>query len=434
MDFGVLCSENRETPPITLTHVSMVRQVRAPTEYRDDSSDNDSFYSAKTDLSSDDDDVASLPPVPFELGNRTSSSRRLSIFCTVDLTEGPSVVIDLSSDDDNEYNDDDHNLLPIEDTSETEDSPIINVRSVRKPFVISDGESDGEIEVVRRKITFENEVIEIKSSSDEANNNDDGNNDSSDSNDDSDDDSIGPLVRRTQQKLKIVDSDESDDNKENHISIQTDNSAIYSPAAISTEHQLTLLKTPSRNIIVHTPVASKPPRTVYRSAKSSFKQPKPHFDREKESDRMYTEYNQRVFDGQLDFVKLHWNKRLNKTAGQAKHTNGQYSIELSWKVVDDLDRLKNTLAHEMCHIAVWFYHGFNHPPHGKIFMSFGMRFKMFYEELTVSRSHTYEINYKFQYLCQKCGHAYGRHSRSIDVERFRCGNGCGGLLKLQKNI
>ena len=63
-----------------------------------------------------------------------------------------------------------------------------------------------------------------------------------------------------------------------------------------------------------------------------------------------------------------WNKKLKTTAGITrtrltvkKNTLGEivdepiYSatVELSDKVVDNMDRLRQTLAHELCHAGAW---------------------------------------------------------------------------------
>jgi DNA-directed RNA polymerase subunit RPC12/RpoP len=51
-------------------------------------------------------------------------------------------------------------------------------------------------------------------------------------------------------------------------------------------------------------------------------------------------------------------------------------------------------------------------------------------DLVVTTCHNYEIAYKFTYLCTVCGRKHGRHSKSVDLERHRCG-GCGGRLRLE---
>lgn len=43
------------------------------------------------------------------------------------------------------------------------------------------------------------------------------------------------------------------------------------------------------------------------------------------------------------------------------------TIELSSKVIDTELKLRNTLAHELCHIAAWILSGEIRPPHGGAF-------------------------------------------------------------------
>lgn len=42
-------------------------------------------------------------------------------------------------------------------------------------------------------------------------------------------------------------------------------------------------------------------------------------------------------------------------------------IELATKVVDTIEKLRNTLVHEMIHAAVWILDHDNKNPHGKLF-------------------------------------------------------------------
>lgn len=55
-----------------------------------------------------------------------------------------------------------------------------------------------------------------------------------------------------------------------------------------------------------------------------------------------------------------------------------------------------------------------------------------YPRRAVTRCHTYDIAYRFHYTCATpaCGHVYGRHSRSIDTEKLRCGRCGDGRLVL----
>lgn len=41
-------------------------------------------------------------------------------------------------------------------------------------------------------------------------------------------------------------------------------------------------------------------------------------------------------------------------------------MELSSKVLDNRDRLRLTLAHELCHVAAWLIDHVARPPHGEV--------------------------------------------------------------------
>jgi len=71
---------------------------------------------------------------------------------------------------------------------------------------------------------------------------------------------------------------------------------------------------------------------------------------------------------------LIWNKRLLRTAGFCAYKKNRANpedrtarIELSTKVCDSGERVRDTLIHEMCHAAVWLLNGVNggHGPYWK---------------------------------------------------------------------
>ena len=106
-------------------------------------------------------------------------------------------------------------------------------------------------------------------------------------------------------------------------------------------------------------------------------------------------------------------------------------IELSSKVIDDSHKLRQTLAHELCHAAAWLLEASNKPPHGPAFRAWAQRCMAACPELDVRTCHAYEIAFAFRYKCATgwCGAEYGRHSASIDVAAKACGV-CGGKLAL----
>jgi hypothetical protein len=103
--------------------------------------------------------------------------------------------------------------------------------------------------------------------------------------------------------------------------------------------------------------------------------------------------------------------------------------------VDTEDKLKNTLCHEMCHVAAYLINGVSNPPHGDVFKAWAARGMRVFPDLNIQTCHNYEINYKYTYVClgEGCGRTYGRHSKSIDTALKRCGY-CHGALMLQPKL
>ncbi|KAJ8390069.1 hypothetical protein AAFF_G00110830 [Aldrovandia affinis] len=164
----------------------------------------------------------------------------------------------------------------------------------------------------------------------------------------------------------------------------------------------------------------------------SFKQ-----NKEGLTSRLYQLYNSSVFDGKLPSdMSVSWNKKLRKTAGycitgQERAGGSRYArIQLSEKVCDSADRLRDTLVHEMCHAATWLINEVR-DGHGPFWKVYAHKAKLAHPELPmVTRCHSYDINYKFQYQCSRCKNTIGRHSKSLDTQRFVCALCTGQLVLL----
>ena len=142
-------------------------------------------------------------------------------------------------------------------------------------------------------------------------------------------------------------------------------------------------------------------------------------------------------------VKIIWSKKLNTTAGRANwkretmrpSTGGMdgepapityrhyAAIELAEKVIDDEDRLRNTIAHEFCHLVNFMISNVRTNPHGKEFKQWGEKVTRVFGDrgIVVTTKHSYTIDYKNVWECENCGMEFKRHSLSIDPERHRCG-------------
>ncbi|XP_066981869.1 uncharacterized protein [Macrobrachium rosenbergii] len=167
-----------------------------------------------------------------------------------------------------------------------------------------------------------------------------------------------------------------------------------------------------------------------------------NFKKKKEElcQKLYSYYNEHVFSDKLPYVmSIKWNARLTKTAGYCYYQidrtkpNGRGArIELSSKVIDVPERLRDTLIHEMCHAAAWIISGYK-DGHGPLWKSWAAKARSVFPELpAITTCHSYEINCKYTYRCTKCSYSIGRHSKSLDTERKVCGL-CFGKFELILN-
>ncbi|XP_061783648.2 germ cell nuclear acidic protein [Nerophis lumbriciformis] len=164
-----------------------------------------------------------------------------------------------------------------------------------------------------------------------------------------------------------------------------------------------------------------------------------HFKKHKEelTSKLYQMYNSSVFDNKLPVnMSVTWNKKMRKTAGycvtgQEQRDGNRYArIELSEKVCDSADRLRDTLIHEMCHAATWLINGVR-DGHGGFWKLYARKSILVHPELPmVTRCHSYDIKYKFMYQCTRCQNKIGRHSKSLDTQRFVCALCTGQLILL----
>ncbi|KAM9795651.1 germ cell nuclear acidic protein [Neosynchiropus ocellatus] len=94
------------------------------------------------------------------------------------------------------------------------------------------------------------------------------------------------------------------------------------------------------------------------------------------------------------------------------------------------NRLRDTLIHEMCHAATWLINGVR-DGHGNFWKLYARKSTLAHPELPmVTRCHSYDIKYKFQYQCVRCQNTIGRHSKSLDTQRFVCALCTGQLVLL----
>ncbi|XP_038868287.1 acidic repeat-containing protein-like isoform X1 [Salvelinus namaycush] len=153
--------------------------------------------------------------------------------------------------------------------------------------------------------------------------------------------------------------------------------------------------------------------------------------------KLYHLYNTSVFNNKLPSnMSVSWNNKMRKTAGycitgQERGGGNRYArIQLSEKVCDSADRLRDTLVHEMCHAATWLINSVR-DGHGPFWKLYARKATLAHPELpVVTRCHSYDINYKYQYQCSRCKNTLGRHSKSLDTQRFVCAVCTGPLVLL----
>ncbi|TFK40911.1 SprT-like family-domain-containing protein [Crucibulum laeve] len=144
--------------------------------------------------------------------------------------------------------------------------------------------------------------------------------------------------------------------------------------------------------------------------------------------QIFTELNKSVFEDKLPkSTILNWNKRLLSTAGRAKWHRSKEGvqtteIELAAKILDCEERIRNTLSHEMCHLATWIIDADPKETHGKLWKTWTAKVMLKRPEITISTRHDYDISYPYQWKCELCSKVYGRFSKSIRPDECVCGS------------
>lgn len=202
-------------------------------------------------------------------------------------------------------------------------------------------------------------------------------------------------------------------------------------------------KTPSKTALKKAEIANK---KALQARKKSFDDKKVALAYD-----FYKVLDDSVADGQIQAmtketggVKIVWSKTLQTTAGRATSKRAQdtaqyhSTIELAERVIDNEDRLINTLAHEYCHLTNTLISRVRNNPHGTSFKQWGLRCKQALQNhpdyagrVEVTTKHNYQIDYKYVWACVDCAQSFGRHSKSINPAAVRCGR-CKGLLQQVK--
>jgi predicted SprT family Zn-dependent metalloprotease len=119
----------------------------------------------------------------------------------------------------------------------------------------------------------------------------------------------------------------------------------------------------------------------------------------------YNKLNEGAFENKLPKdMKLIWNSKLTATGGYCKNSikDQTSQIELSTKVCDTPERMRDVLAHEMCHAATFLLNGIL-DGHGSIWKNWAARVNFTFKQIPkITVYHSYQIKKKFIYKCQRC--------------------------------
>ncbi|KAJ6626944.1 SprT-like family-domain-containing protein [Mycena sp. CBHHK59/15] len=162
--------------------------------------------------------------------------------------------------------------------------------------------------------------------------------------------------------------------------------------------------------------------------------------REEYAKEVYVDLNSRVFENglpSLTAVDIIWNPRMTATAGQAKYhmnRNGVESatIQLATKILDCDERIRNTLSHEMCHLACWMIDRNTDEAHGKLFKAWARKVEDEDPDITVSVTHNYAIYYPFTWGTFRASFLQSESTQSCSECVDFCPNACksGKMLPL----
>ncbi|KAF7367369.1 HMG box-containing protein C19G7.04 [Mycena sanguinolenta] len=173
---------------------------------------------------------------------------------------------------------------------------------------------------------------------------------------------------------------------------------------------------------------SKSPQKLSQAALRKLDAQKDMADRVEYAQQVYSWLNRKIFKDQLpslDTIEIKWNNRLVSTAGKARfhrdrHGNEYVEIHLATKIVDSPGRIRNTLSHEMCHLACWIIDKQIQENHGELFHKWARKISQKDPVFEISVEHTYDISYNFLWECGSCDHVVGRFTNSLNPAVTKC--------------
>lgn len=149
----------------------------------------------------------------------------------------------------------------------------------------------------------------------------------------------------------------------------------------------------------------------------------------------FKRFNEAAFDNRLPKdMKLSWSSRLTATGGFCKNNLrlNTSEIQISTKVCDTAERMRDVLAHEMCHAAAFLLDQVL-DGHGSYWRAWANKVNFAFRKIPkITVTHSYEIKKKFIFKCMKCGYEIHRFSKSIDITKQGCGI-CHGRFQILQN-
>lgn len=250
------------------------------------------------------------------------------------------------------------------------------------------------------------------------------------------------VSRKSLEAFIVSDSDEGEDEDVTEAPLPATPSIMCTPCNTTGSKGGAVRRPFTERPQLCTPVCStyrKPAHTqcasaLTPSAHKSFARNKDQMARE-----LYQLFNQTIFNNQLpENMEIKWNRKMRTTAGYCCNTglstNRSSRIELSQKVCNSYDRIRDTLIHEMCHAATWLISGVKKGGHGSEWQAWATMANKVYPSIKrIERCHNYDIDYKYMYKCTRCDFRHGRHSKSVDLEHKRCPR-CMSTLQLEPKL
>ncbi|KXN69190.1 hypothetical protein CONCODRAFT_79443, partial [Conidiobolus coronatus NRRL 28638] len=116
------------------------------------------------------------------------------------------------------------------------------------------------------------------------------------------------------------------------------------------------------------------------------------------TNKLFELYNKTIFEDKLPKdLKIHWVNNLNRTSAKHIYEKTVYinrqsvlcEIQLSAKVLNSIDRLKDTLVHHLCHLAARLVDGDKNSTHSINWINWAQKATNIHPDLNITLDHHY---------------------------------------------